>query len=222
MLCRRNPFFFDSRGKMSLPGKTFSMQSKKKIKRSKESCPMRRKHSMMHLGAFQVLNSCLDCDMMRQCAHNQDELPCVARGVTIQPLWHVRFPCYGLEDAFERSATTGGLLPRCRYVLPPASHFVPIFGVKCPYWDAKFSLTPKKRDRPKKKTANRGPRLTPEGLRPQQPRRRVDNAGQHGKRAATKEVASSMYFESVPARSCKAYKELWEPNITSLLLFCQL
>jgi hypothetical protein len=37
------------------------------------------------------------------------------------------------------------------------------------------------------KKANRGPRLTPEGLRPRHPRRggrRVGNAGQHGKRAA--------------------------------------
>jgi hypothetical protein len=35
---------------------------------------------MIHLGAFQVLQIRLDCDMMRQCAHNQDELPCVAAG----------------------------------------------------------------------------------------------------------------------------------------------
>jgi hypothetical protein len=61
---------------------------------------MREKHSVIHLGAFEDLKSRLDCDMVRQCAHNQDELPCVARGVTIHPLWHVRFTCGSLEDAF--------------------------------------------------------------------------------------------------------------------------
>jgi hypothetical protein len=46
----------------------------------------------------------------------------------------------------------------------------------------------------RKKKANRGPRLTPEGRRPRHPRRggrRVGNAGQHGKRAATREGASN-------------------------------
>jgi hypothetical protein len=50
------------------------------------------------------------------------------------------------------------------------------------------------RRRKKKQKTNRGPRLTPEGLRPQHPRRggrRVGNAGQHGKREATRESASN-------------------------------
>jgi hypothetical protein len=46
----------------------------------------------------------------------------------------------------------------------------------------------------KRKKANRGPRLTPEGLRPRHPRRggrNAGNAGQHGKRAATRGGASN-------------------------------
>jgi hypothetical protein len=56
----------------------------------------------------------------------------VNRGVNTHPFLHVRSSRDGLEDAFGSSATTGGLLPRCRYVFPPESHFVSIFGVKYP------------------------------------------------------------------------------------------
>jgi hypothetical protein len=47
---------------------------------------------MIHLEGFQVLESRVDRVMMRQCAHNQDKLSCVARGVTIHPLEHVWLP----------------------------------------------------------------------------------------------------------------------------------
>jgi hypothetical protein len=102
---------------------------------------MRKKNSVIHLGAFQVLKSRLDCYMMQQCAHNQDELPCVTRGVTIHPLWHIGFPCGGLRDAFGNSATTGQLLPKCRYFLPPASHF----GSNVPTGRKIFADTEKKK-----------------------------------------------------------------------------
>jgi hypothetical protein len=82
--------------------------------------------------AFEVQERRLDGDTTRQCAHNQDELPSVARGVIFHPLWHLRFPRGGLEDAFGSSATTGAPLPRCRYVLLPESHLLPIFRAKCP------------------------------------------------------------------------------------------
>jgi hypothetical protein len=50
------------------------------------------------------------------------------RGVITQALWHVRSPRGVLEDAFGSSATTGGLLPRCRYVWPLESHFFDFRG----------------------------------------------------------------------------------------------
>jgi hypothetical protein len=36
MFCRRNPIFFDFRGKMSIPGEKFSMQSKKTLNHRKK------------------------------------------------------------------------------------------------------------------------------------------------------------------------------------------
>jgi hypothetical protein len=47
-------------------------------------------------------------------------------------------------DAFGSSATTGGLLLRCRYVLPLQSQFFSIFGVKCPYQAKIFRCSRKK------------------------------------------------------------------------------
>jgi hypothetical protein len=55
---------------------------------------------------------------------NKVQFLCTSRGAITQPLWHVRFPRGDLEDAFGSSATTAGLLPKCRYVLPPESHFL--------------------------------------------------------------------------------------------------
>jgi hypothetical protein len=104
---------------------------------------------MNHMEAFQVLFRRLNCDVMRDCAHSKDELPSVARGVIIQLLWYSRFPRSGLENAFRSSAPTGGLLPRCRYVFPPESHFFSDFRGKMPLPSEKFSLTPKKNDKPK-------------------------------------------------------------------------
>jgi hypothetical protein len=49
----------------------------------------------------------------------------------------------------------------------------------------------------------RAPRLTPEGLRPRNPLlggRRVGNAGQHGKRVATREVESNCAPDRQQAR----------------------
>jgi hypothetical protein len=54
------------------------------------------------------------------------------------------------EDAFGSSATTEGLLLRRRYVLPPHSHFFPIFGVTCPYQAKNFRCSRKKVKAPKK------------------------------------------------------------------------
>jgi hypothetical protein len=69
------------------------------------------------------------------------------RGVNTHPFLHVRSSRYGLEDAFGSSATTGGLLPRCRYVFPPESHFFFDFRGKTSLPGEKFSLTPKKSDK---------------------------------------------------------------------------
>jgi hypothetical protein len=66
------------------------------------------------------------------------------RGVITQPLWHVTFPRGDLEDAFGSSATTAGLLPTCRYVLPPESHFFSISGVERPKQAKKYSIRSKK------------------------------------------------------------------------------
>jgi hypothetical protein len=68
----------------------------------------------------------------------------VVRGVITQPLWHVRFSSGGLEDAFGSSATTAGLLPRWRHVLPPESHFFSISGVKRPKGANNFRFSRKK------------------------------------------------------------------------------
>jgi hypothetical protein len=50
------------------------------------------------------------------------------RGVNTHPLLHVRSSRGTLEDAFGSSATTAGLLPRCRYVFPSESHFFILSG----------------------------------------------------------------------------------------------
>jgi hypothetical protein len=68
----------------------------------------------------------------------------VVRGVITQPLWHVRFPRGGLEDAFGSSATTAGLLPRCRYVLPPESLFFFDFRGETSKRGQNFSIQSKK------------------------------------------------------------------------------
>jgi hypothetical protein len=66
------------------------------------------------------------------------------RGVITQPLWHVRFPRGGLEDAFGSSATTAGLLPKCRYVLPPESYLFSISRVERPKEAKNIRLSRKK------------------------------------------------------------------------------
>jgi hypothetical protein len=53
------------------------------------------------------------------------------------------------EDTFGSSATTGGLLLRHRYGLPPQSPFIPIIAFKCPYQAKKKSMQSKKNKTPK-------------------------------------------------------------------------
>jgi hypothetical protein len=72
------------------------------------------------------------------------------RGVITQPFWHVRSPRGVLEGVFGSSATTGGLLPRCRYDLPLESQIFSIFGVKRAKEAKLFRFRQKKQNNEKK------------------------------------------------------------------------
>jgi hypothetical protein len=77
------------------------------------------------------------------------------------------FACKVLTRTFGNasgsSATTGRLLLRCRYVLPPESHFFSIFGVKCPYQPKKFRCSRKKTKKSKKMPSGRKTLYNPSG-----------------------------------------------------------
>jgi hypothetical protein len=83
------------------------------------------------------------------------------KGVITQAIWHVRSPRGVLEDGFGSSATTGGLLPRCRYVLPLESLF---FTMNLFFYDFRggtskrgenFSIQAKKKTKHREKVARR-------------------------------------------------------------------
>jgi hypothetical protein len=132
MFCRRKLIFFDFKGDFkggtSKRGKKICIQSKNN-QDIETKLPDAKQTFNDDLGDSQVQKRRLGCDAMHQCAHSQDELPSVSRGVITQTHKHLRCQRGSLEDAFGSSGTTGGIQPRHRYALPPESQFFSIFGV---------------------------------------------------------------------------------------------